>query len=132
MSGVLFFLLEFVFIFVLYFLLQSPFITFDISVGNTEKNPLPSKPDTSGGTSWFNLAVKDNVEVMTETKRALGGQVCIGQLFLASNMRDPQVPSPGLPLVCEISLKTAEGDSLVLELWRLAVIAGGDPSVKVA
>ena len=34
-----------------------------------------SKPDTSGGTSWFNLAVKDNVEVMTETKRALGGQV---------------------------------------------------------
>merc|ERR1719402_2008121 len=52
---------------------------------------------------------------MTETKRALGGQV----------------PSPGLPLVCEISLKTAEGDQLVLELWRLAVIAGGDPSVKV-
>ena len=97
-----------------------------------KKNPLPSKPDTSGGTSWFNLAVKDNVEVMTETKRALGGQVCIGQLFLASNIRDPQVPSPGLPLVCEISLKTAEGDSLVLELWRLAVIAGGDPSVKVA
>ena len=44
---------------------------------------------------------------------------------------DLQVPSPGLPLVCEISLKTAEGDQLVLELWRLAVIAGGDPSVKV-
>ena len=43
-----------------------------------------------------------------------------------------QVPSPGLPLVCEISLKTAEGDQLVLELWRLAVIAGGDPSVKVS
>ena len=52
---------------------------------------------------------------MSETKRALGGQV----------------PSPGLPLVCEISLKTSEGDSLVLELWRLAVVAGGDPSVKV-
>jgi len=80
-----------------------------------ERVTAPSKPDTSGGTSWFNLAVKDNVEVMTETKRALGGQV----------------PSPGLPLVCEISLKTAEGDQLVLELWRLAVIAGGDPSVKV-
>ena len=41
------------------------------------------------------------------------------------------MPSPGLPLVCEISLKTSEGDSLVLELWRLAVVAGGDPSVKV-
>ena len=54
----------------------------------------PSKPDTAGGTSWFNLAVKDNSEVMSETKRALGGLV----------------PSPGLPLVCEISLKTSEGD----------------------
>lgn len=75
----------------------------------------PSMPDTSQGTSWFNLAVRDNSEVMQETKRALGGQV----------------PSPGLPLVCEISLKTSEGDSLVLELWRLAVVAGGDPGVKV-
>jgi len=75
----------------------------------------PSKPDTHGGTSWFNLSVKDNAEVMAETKRAMGGLV----------------PSPGLPLVCEISLKTNEGDSLVLELWRLAVVAGGDPSVKV-
>lgn len=80
-----------------------------------ERVTAPSKPDTTGGTSWFNLAVKDNAEVMSETKRALGGQV----------------PSPGLPLVCEISLKTSEGDSLVLELWRLAVVAGGDPSVKV-
>lgn len=76
--------------------------------------------------------MKDNVEVMTETKRALGGQVCkhVEQVW-APNLRYPQVPSPGLPLVCEISLKTAEGDSLVLELWRLAVVAGGDPSVKV-
>lgn len=80
-----------------------------------ERVHAPSKPDTLGGTSWFNLAVKDNAEVMAETKRAMGGLV----------------PSPGLPLVCEISLKTNEGDSLVLELWRLAVVAGGDPSVKV-
>ena len=75
-------------------------------MGNTEKNPLPSKPDTSGGTSWFNLAVKDNVEVMTETKRALGGQVCIGQLFLASNIRDPQFPRcPALD--CPSSVRSA-------------------------
>lgn len=74
-----------------------------------------SKPDTSGGTQWFNLAVKDSSEVMGETKRAMSGAI----------------PAPGLPLVCEISLKTAEGDSLVLEWWRLAVVAGGDPSVKV-
>jgi len=78
-----------------------------------ERVTAPSKPDDC--TSWFNLAVKDNTEVMSETKRAMGGQV----------------PCPGLPLVCEISLKTSEGDSLVLELWRLAVVAGGDPSVKV-
>jgi len=80
-----------------------------------EKVSAASKPDTSGGTSWFNLAVKDAPEVMGETKRAMGGAI----------------PSPGLPLVCEISLKTAEGDSLVLEWWRLAVVAGGDPSVKI-
>lgn len=75
----------------------------------------PSNPDITGGTTWFNLAVKDSPEVQGETKRSLSGSI----------------PSPGLPLVCEISLKTAEGDSLVLEVWRLAVVAGGDPGVKV-
>jgi len=80
-----------------------------------EKVSAASKPDTSGGTSWFNLAVKDAPEVMGETKRAMAGII----------------PSPGLPLACEISLKTAEGDSLVLEWWRLAVVAGGDSSVKI-
>jgi len=74
-----------------------------------------SNPDISLGTTWFNLAVKDSTEVQGETKRSLSGAI----------------PSPGLPLVCEISLKTAEGDSLVLEVWRLAVVAGGDPGVKV-
>ena len=68
-----------------------------------------SNPDISLGTTWFNLAVKDSTEVQGETKRSLSGAI----------------PSPGLPLVCEISLKTAEGDSLVLEVWRLAVVAGG-------
>ena len=42
-----------------------------------------------------------------------------------------QIPAPGRPLVVEISLKTAEGDSLVLEWWRLAVVAGGDPQVPL-
>ena len=41
-----------------------------------------------------------------------------------------QLPSPGRPLVVEISLKTAEGDTMVLEWWRLAVVAGGDPQVR--
>jgi autophagy-related protein 13 len=51
---------------------------------------------------------------MSETKRAMTGHI----------------PAPGRPLVVEISLKTAEGDSLVLEWWRLAVVAGGDPMVR--
>eukprot|EP00088_Acartia_fossae_P070172 TRINITY_DN9327_c0_g1_i9.p1 TRINITY_DN9327_c0_g1~~TRINITY_DN9327_c0_g1_i9.p1 ORF type:complete len:560 (-),score=93.02 TRINITY_DN9327_c0_g1_i9:582-2261(-) len=74
-----------------------------------------SQPDTQGGTSWYNLAIKDIHEVLSETKKALSGQL----------------PSPGKPLVVEISLKTAEGDSMVLEWWRLAVVAGGDPQVKI-
>ena len=80
-----------------------------------EKLAAASNPDTTTGTTWFNLAVKDSSEVQSETRRSLSGSV----------------PSPGLPLVCEVSLKTAEGDSLVLEVWRLAVVAGGDPAVKV-
>lgn len=80
-----------------------------------EKIRTGSKPDTSSGTSWFNLAIKDNVEVMAESKKVLGGMI----------------PAPALPLCVETSLKTADGDSLVLEWWRLAVVAGGDPQVKV-
>jgi len=80
-----------------------------------EKVNVPSQPDTSGGTSWYNLAVKDIHEVLSETKKAMSGQL----------------PSPGRPLVVEISLKTAEGDTMVLEWWRLAVVAGGDPQVKI-
>ena len=80
-----------------------------------ERLAAPSNPDISAGTTWFNLAVKDSGEVQSEVKKALSGSI----------------PSPGLPLVCEVSLKTAEGDSLVLEVWRLAVVAGGDPAVKV-
>ena len=78
-----------------------------------EKIRAPSKPDTSAGTSWFNLAIKDVPEVMSETKKALGGAI----------------PAPAVPLCVEISLKTADGDSLVLEWWRLAVVAGGDRQV---
>jgi len=80
-----------------------------------EKVNAGSQADTSGGTTWYNLAIKDIPEVLSETKKAMGGQL----------------PSPGRPLVVEISLKTAEGDSMVLEWWRLAVVAGGDPQVKI-
>ena len=54
-----------------------------------ERVSAASKPDTSGGTQWFNLAVKDAPEVMGETKRAMGGAI----------------PSPGLPLGCPWSAR---------------------------
>jgi len=80
-----------------------------------EKSNAPSLPDTSEGTSWYNLAIRDIPEVLSETKKAMSGQL----------------PAPGRPLVIEISLKTVEGDSLVLEWWRMSVVAGGDQQIKV-
>ena len=42
-----------------------------------ERVTAPSKPDTTGGTSWFNLAVKDNAEV----KLLLIGITCSSDSF---------------------------------------------------
>ena len=47
-----------------------------------ERMAAASNPDTTTGTTWFNLAVKDSSEVQSETRRSLSGSV----------------PSPGLPL----------------------------------
>jgi autophagy-related protein 13 len=53
----------------------------------------------------FNLAIKDIAEVHTETKKALAGQTTL----LSQN-------------VCvEISLKTSEGTSMVLETWYIGL-----------
>lgn len=69
-----------------------------------EKIQAKSKPFSSGA-DWFNLAIKDIVEVRTETKKALAGQTSL----LSQN-------------VCvEISLKTSEGDSMVLETWYIGL-----------
>lgn len=69
-----------------------------------EKIQAKSKPFSSGA-DWFNLAIKDIAEVHTETKKALAGQTAL----LSQN-------------VCvEISLKTSEGDSMVLETWYLGL-----------
>lgn len=69
-----------------------------------EKIQAKSKPFSSGA-DWFNLAIKDIAEVHAETKKALAGQTAL----LSQN-------------VCvEISLKTSEGDSMVLETWYLGL-----------
>ena len=38
-----------------------------------ERLAAASNPDTTTGTTWFNLAVKDSSEVQSETKRSLAG-----------------------------------------------------------
>lgn len=69
-----------------------------------EKIQTKSKPFSSGA-DWFNLAIKDVQEVHTETKKALAGQTAL----LSQN-------------VCvEISLKTSEGDSMILETWYIGL-----------
>ncbi|XP_061183637.1 autophagy-related protein 13-like [Saccostrea echinata] len=69
-----------------------------------EKIQTKSKPFSSGA-DWFNLAIKDVQEVHAETKKALAGQTAL----LSQN-------------VCvEISLKTSEGDSMILETWYIGL-----------
>ncbi|XP_037729774.1 autophagy-related protein 13 homolog [Drosophila subpulchrella] len=68
----------------------------------TQCNPL-------AGSDWFNIAVHDHPEVLDETKRAL-------------NLKTGESILQRLPLCVEISLKTAEGDQMVLEVWSLDLI----------
>ncbi|KAH8354458.1 hypothetical protein KR084_011517 [Drosophila pseudotakahashii] len=68
----------------------------------TQCNPL-------AGSDWFNIAVQDHPEVLDETKRAL-------------NLKTGESILQRLPLCVEISLKTAEGDQMVLEVWSLDLI----------
>ncbi|XP_034943625.1 autophagy-related protein 13 homolog [Chelonus insularis] len=80
-----------------------------------EKVITKCKPDSSG-TDWFNLAVHDLPEVLTEAKKVLCGDI---------------ISSP-MPLCIEISLRTVEGDTMVLETWSLGVLTEqSDPSVRV-
>nr|CAD7591932.1 unnamed protein product [Timema genevievae] len=66
--------------------------------------------------SQFNLAVKDLPDVQAEAKKALYGKVV----------------SARVPLCVEISLRTTEGDTMMLETWCLGVYPEQcDPSVRV-
>ncbi|XP_037943510.1 autophagy-related protein 13 homolog [Teleopsis dalmanni] len=66
----------------------------------TQCNPLAT------GTDWFNIVIQDHPDVYAEAKNALGlgpGESIIKRL----------------PLCIEISLKTVEGDQMVLEVWTI-------------
>ncbi|XP_072381264.1 autophagy-related protein 13 homolog isoform X2 [Diabrotica undecimpunctata] len=68
-------------------------------------------------TDWFNLNISDLPEVLAETKRVLNGEI------LSSN----------LPLCVEISLRTVEGDHMVLENWCLGMLPEQqcDPTTRI-
>lgn len=80
-----------------------------------EKVNTKCKPNSSG-TDWFNLAIQDLPEVLTEAKRALCGEIVTSRI----------------PLCVEISLRTIEGDTMVLETWSLGVLPEqSDPAVRI-
>nr|CAH7753349.1 unnamed protein product [Callosobruchus chinensis] len=70
-----------------------------------EKVSTACKPHTTG-TDWFNLNISDLPDVLAEAKRVLNGEVL----------------SSCLPLCVEISLRTSEGDHMVLESWCLGML----------
>ncbi|XP_071955594.1 autophagy-related protein 13-like isoform X2 [Antedon mediterranea] len=70
---------------------------------------------TSSRSDWFNLSVIDKAGVQAEARKQL-------------NNRLPQIDEP---LCIEISLKTSEGDSMILETWKLAMTEKSDPSVRI-
>ncbi|XP_073815570.1 autophagy-related 13 [Musca autumnalis] len=71
----------------------------------TKCNPL-------AGNDWFNIVVEDHPDVHAETKKALA--LSAGENILKR-----------LPLCVEISLKTAEGDQMILEVWSLDLQSTG-------
>lgn len=80
-----------------------------------EKVSTKCKPNSSG-TDWFNLAIQDSADVLTEAKRAL-----CEELICSS-----------VPLCIETSLRTVEGDTMILEMWSLGVLAEhSDPTVRI-
>lgn len=64
----------------------------------------------------FNLNIADLPEVLAEAKRVLNGEIL----------------SPRLPLCVEISLRTTEGDHMVLETWCLGMSPENcDPTARI-
>lgn len=85
-----------------FFVLKGIQIIVQSRLGEKIKNK--SKPFSSGA-DWFNLAITDNNDVQSEAKKILASQnatlektVCI-----------------------EISLRTSEGETMVLEIWYISI-----------
>jgi len=70
----------------------------------------------SSGSDWFNLALVDLPEVLSETKRAWG----------TGGLKD------GHHICIEMSLRTAEGENMVLETWSLVLSEPCDSAARVS
>ncbi|XP_065883818.1 autophagy-related protein 13-like [Dysidea avara] len=57
------------------------------------------------GADWFNLSLMEDRETSEEVKRKLEGRL----------------PTLDVPVCIEISLKTTEGESLILEVWSISL-----------
>ncbi|KAL1433069.1 hypothetical protein MTO96_002041 [Rhipicephalus appendiculatus] len=79
-----------------------------------QKQKTQCKAEASNS-DWFNLDIPDEDDVQLQLNEAMAGQI----------------PEPGGPSLCtEISLKTVDGDTLVLEVWQLSVSNVCDSSVR--
>ncbi|XP_026667363.1 autophagy-related protein 13 homolog isoform X2 [Ceratina calcarata] len=80
-----------------------------------EKVNTNCKPNSSG-TDWFNLAIHEVPDVLADAKKVLCGELI----------------NSTISLCIEISLRTIEGDTMVLETWSLGVLPEhSDPTVRV-
>lgn len=70
--------------------------------------------------SWFCLAINDNSEINQEAERTANFAHLSGCSIWTQ------------PLCIEISLKTTEGETLVLETWVLSLGEGADASIRLA
>lgn len=80
-----------------------------------EKIHTKSKP-TAMGQDWFNLAINDNPDVTSEVKKV---------------MINGRLPSKDSAMCVEISLKSRDGESMLLETWCLSMNDRIDPNAKV-
>uniref|UniRef100_A0A131YVX5 Autophagy-related protein 13 n=1 Tax=Rhipicephalus appendiculatus TaxID=34631 RepID=A0A131YVX5_RHIAP len=80
-----------------------------------QKQKTQCKAEASNSDWQFNLDIPDEDDVQLQLNEAMAGQI----------------PEPGGPSLCtEISLKTVDGDTLVLEVWQLSVSNVCDSSVR--
>ncbi|XP_055903641.1 autophagy-related protein 13 homolog [Eupeodes corollae] len=73
----------------------------------TQCNPLAT------GNDWFNIVIEDYPDVYAETKQAL-------------NLAPGETIINRLPVCVEISLRTVDGDQMVLEVWSLDLQSPGE------